>query len=618
MKKKHLHRMYLLVVLALISYAIFNLNLKISVSVDVNYAISSPIVITSDIELISHSSSGNGSKSNPYILSNFEIYASGEIGISISSTTCHFLIIDCLITDGNFGIYIYNVAPGTANVVNNECIYSSIDGIYVESSPGVNITGNTVSSNTERGIRIIDCSNSIIDKNIGNYCGRSAINIQFSDYVNITNNYCEGNSKSGIYIRESLNCRITDNVLINNYTNGIFPSDSAYSTIVNNSLINCGIYVGEDTLSDLFSYTIQGNVINSKEFGWYENLTSTVLDNTDIGQLALVNCSDIVVKNHNINSASSGLTLYFCTDIDVFNNIFNHHSKTGLEVRSSSNINIYQNEINFSHQAGVKFLFSSNVNFSNNLCSYSHAEGLSLYNSNNNLLYSNLFESNIEYGIFVTDFSINNYFYYNSFVNNSFAGTSQGYDSVIGNQWFNDSTSIGNFWSEWISGTYLIDGSAGASDLYPNLCNLIYDDIYEDNEDFLSAPLLIADDVYSLRAFDDDYFKVFLNEDLSYNILLSYDASNINLDLFLYNEYEELLVSSTDDSSIDEISSYICDFSSYYYIVIEITEGHKGLSYLLEIDSYEIPVSKTYSASIFLGLIPIISLCIILIRSKRS
>jgi len=56
--------------------------------------------------------------------------------------------------------------------------------------------------------------------------------------------------------------------------------------------------------------------------------------------------------------------------------------------------------------------------------------------------------------------------YLNSFFFNNQAGTSQAYDEGDYSEWSNDN-SEGNFWSEWLSGDYYIDGSSNSTDQFP-------------------------------------------------------------------------------------------------------------------------------------------------------
>lgn len=70
------------------------------------------------------------------------------------------------------------------------------------------------------------------------------------------------------------------------------------------------------------------------------------------------------------------------------------------------------------------------------------------------------------YGIYFADAGNNNLIHHNDFFENSVS--SQALDDGYNNQWYDDSTNEGNYWSDWIcTGDYLIDGSAAFVDPYP-------------------------------------------------------------------------------------------------------------------------------------------------------
>ena len=57
--------------------------------------------------------------------------------------------------------------------------------------------------------------------------------------------------------------------------------------------------------------------------------------------------------------------------------------------------------------------------------------------------------------------------HHNSFRNNNLGGSSQALDSGFDNTWYDYQTFEGNFWNDWVVGSYSIDGTANAVDPYP-------------------------------------------------------------------------------------------------------------------------------------------------------
>jgi parallel beta-helix repeat protein len=111
---------------------------------------------------------------------------------------------------------------------------------------------------------------------------------------------------------------------------------------------------------------------------------------------------------------------------------------------------------------GINLDYSYYCSLTNNNCS-NNDNGIFLGDSDSNLLRLNFLAYNV-YGVFLNTDSDNNIIHHNSFILNTLL---QANDNGTNNQWFDSSTNEGNYWSDWISGSYSIAGSAGSVDLYP-------------------------------------------------------------------------------------------------------------------------------------------------------
>lgn len=87
--------------------------------------------------------SGSGTKNNPYIIENWEIDAGSGTGIQISSTSVYFILRNCKVTNGQWGISLSSVSNGT--VTGNQCFDYTEAGIYLYSSSNNKVTNNTCS-----------------------------------------------------------------------------------------------------------------------------------------------------------------------------------------------------------------------------------------------------------------------------------------------------------------------------------------------------------------------------------------------------------------------------------------------------------------------------------------
>jgi len=240
-------------------------------------------------------------------------------------------------------VYVYN---GTyyENVVINKQIdligedinETIIDGgenddvVYITADE-VNITGFTItnSSNSgEAGICLDDACNNRIFNNIINDNSYGVSLKDVSKNNTISQNYIGLNDAPGIYLStESINTTIFNNFVSENgngiavdssyniiYNNTIESSNArglslygSYTTIKNNSFVDDGLWV-----FDSFNNIVENNSVNGKALVYLEKETNKVIDG-DVGQVILVSCEYIMVRNlhiDNIGSISPGIELY--------------------------------------------------------------------------------------------------------------------------------------------------------------------------------------------------------------------------------------------------------------------------------------------------------------------
>ncbi len=126
-----------------------------------------PISITSDSDF--EVFPGSGTEVDPYIIEGYNITTTSDEGIYISGTTKYFIVRNCYVDAEDYGIYIYDVADGTATVINNTCSNNNGYGIYLRYSGSSMVTNNTCSDN-DWGIVL---SSSISSTVINNTCSNN-------------------------------------------------------------------------------------------------------------------------------------------------------------------------------------------------------------------------------------------------------------------------------------------------------------------------------------------------------------------------------------------------------------------------------------------------------------
>ncbi|NPD88745.1 MAG: hypothetical protein HGN29_08465 [Asgard group archaeon] len=185
---------------------------------------SSSIQIESDQDFIDLDFPGSGTESDPYVIENYQIVGDGiNSGIEISNTTKHFLIKNCTIKYGLNGMFIEDVAPGTAQILENNITKNGKMGIWIESTIEAHIAKNEFIENFITGIRLENCSGCTIEENI-----------------------CKDHTGDGILFANSEALLITKNIFIDNVNYGIKSWVSSENTICYNYIADqkdFGVYL---------------------------------------------------------------------------------------------------------------------------------------------------------------------------------------------------------------------------------------------------------------------------------------------------------------------------------------------------------------------------------------
>ncbi len=110
-----------------------------------------------------------------------------------------------------------------------------------------------------------------------------------------------------------------------------------------------------------FLHTIENNTVNGKPLYYINNQKDMIIENEDIGQIILVNCKNIKIKNISISKTDWGLVFAFCNNCNTEHcHIFN----TSLAIWTlESNNNVFQrNNISNNYHRGIVIDYNSNLN----------------------------------------------------------------------------------------------------------------------------------------------------------------------------------------------------------------------------------------------------------------
>ena len=419
------------------------------------------------------------------------ITAPQDAGQIIFANCFDITIEDQKINSSYSGIYIGYC--GNGNITNN-IISNNSYGIRICDSSGFNISENTI-SNTFSGVSFDKSDNNIIfgNKITGSDYGIYLINAKGN--IVISNLFSE--NYEGIHIS---NC--DGNTILNNTISGfdegihIFASNSQY--LKNNTITDVGITISSPYFKDWNTHDIDfSNTVNGKPVYYLKNQSSASIP-TDISQLILANCSDMIVKDLIINNTSDGIQIGFSSNITLtnntisngrygiyiqysdFNNIKNNYvqkNRWGILLYTANDNNLINNTLYDNIQQAIYIRYSSNRNNISYNYVKDNGEGINIQDSDNNtiirniidgvaigiqlrssagnLVYANIVKSHWLSGISIVFGSSNNTIHHNSFINND--------DQVrldpdcLNNIW-DDGMGEGNYWDDY---TGLDDGSGG-------------------------------------------------------------------------------------------------------------------------------------------------------------
>ena len=363
-------------------------------------------------------------------IKNMEIQEFGE-GIRMLDSSNNSIIENSFQDGGDRGIWLYgssNNSISRNNVANND------HGIWLEYSSNDNsIIGNNVTANTYDGI-LLDYSsdnNDIRENNLEK--NFPAIMIDHSSNTNIAGNNVANNT-DGIRLFYSSNDSIVGNNVTANQFRGIALEGPSSNNILKDNAMarngyNFGVWGYE--LTDFMNDVDTSNTVDEKPIYYLVNVQNLIIDPQtypDIGYLAVVNSTNITVRNLNIKNNDEGILLA-CTRDSSIENFTATNNSAGLLVVCSSNNTIAGNNIT-NNSWGIRFSNSSGNSISGNNVTASGWKGIYLSDSSNNRIF------------------------HNNFIDN----TNQVYSYNSVNVWDNGYPSGGNYWSDY-SGMDLYSGS---------------------------------------------------------------------------------------------------------------------------------------------------------------
>jgi len=323
-------------------------------------------------------------------------------------------------------------------------------------------------ASTSVGIELLRTNNTkIAENNITN--NAFGIYLSGSSSNNISKNNIT-NSEGGIYLSGSSGNNINGNNIRNSWW-GMGLESSSNNMLKNNIMANNTYNFGVlgSSFADYVNNVDASNTVDGKPIYYWVNKRDMTVP-LDAGYVALINCTNITVKNLDLkNNIEDLLLAYTINSVITHNNMTNswyrlHIGVAGIYLYESSGNNINGNNIT-NNDVGIFLRYSSNNNsISGNNIAANHDHGIWLEASNNSISGNNI--TNNEGGIYLSGSSgnningnnitnnhvgiwldgSNNNIYHNNFINNTYQVSSE-FDSV--NVWDDGYPSGGNYWSNY-------------------------------------------------------------------------------------------------------------------------------------------------------------------------
>jgi len=328
------------------------------------------------------------------------------------------------VIDGGHSGNVINIVAGNVKITGFTIQNSGDDlsnGIYSTSS-GNNISYNTIINNGN-GIKLYRSSNNSIT---GNNIVNNDYGVKLSWHSNSNsiseNVLVDNNWGIALSFYSDSNSISRNNITKNEY--GIFLHSCSSSFLQDNLLNNNQYGFGVEGF-ELNHYLVSidtSNLVDNKPIYYLINqqkLTINTSTHPQIGFLALINSTDISIKNISLTKGKQGVLLAYTNNTKVQNNIITHNDD-GIYLYNSSNNTISLNNITANNDDGIKLYESSNNSISENNIITNNYDGIFLSRSSNNTISLNNITANNDDSIRLYTFCNRNHISGNNITNSNY------------------------------------------------------------------------------------------------------------------------------------------------------------------------------------------------------
>jgi parallel beta-helix repeat protein len=283
------------------------------------------------------------------------------------------------------------IFPGAGGVIVVNCTNSSLSGMNV--------------AHAALGLQVYGSSNITITNSSFTHCSGSGIYSTYSTNITVKDSIFSNNKNSLDFNEETSYSRIKNNTFQTSEY-GIYLRNTMFTTIQDNTLFGCGLWVEGSDDRNYFSHTVDSsNHVNNKIMYFYTNQTNLNPSNfTNAGQIILINCSGSTIQDCDVSNASVGIVLYLGSN-NSFNRIrASDNTVAGFFAQSSSynriDSCIFNGNGNFGmgfspRGWGMGFFWNAQWNkVTNSTISDNDLEGIIISTASNNAIDKNIITSN--------------------------------------------------------------------------------------------------------------------------------------------------------------------------------------------------------------------------------
>lgn len=339
-------------------------------------------------------------------------------------------------------------------------------GLFIESNN--NTISNLVVSDNYYGIRLLKADGNRLINNTCMDCEEDSIYLSRSNNNTLVNNTTDRliwddlEIDSGILLSNSNNC-VLDGNRCGNISNGIHIGSSVNTTLKNNILTNCGIRMSSLDYDEYVDHSIDdSNIVNGFPVYFGLNLVGETVPK-DVGQIILVNCSDMIITSMDFQRASMGIALAYSTNISVIDTSCSN-STNGMYIFKCDNITISNCHFVDNHFIGLDIFRGQNITVEHSKISKNGNTGIDPHQLEDSTFFDNEVESNGRYGFHIYGYNNRNLIAENVITNNRNAGlffeSRNHYNRIEDNEFTGNGVAMDLWDSDWneIKGNSIVDG----------------------------------------------------------------------------------------------------------------------------------------------------------------